>query len=205
MSKNVAVAVQLSSLAVQLLVLASPPFPSRKPLGVTIIIALAIATHFTGPAGDTPGDAQPFALLWATYVGTLDKLLCAVGDGPEDSYWRVDRPAREARAMAAFGPRKLKWAAAMMFNGRGVRWNYEVKNLPPKPNKSKGAFLFSQVLVFLKMLFMSDLLLQLSERLFWTPQGGVESFSDSKNLSIRHQEWGWSFLKVLVFACGPYF
>lgn len=206
MSNRLAVSIHISSLAAQLLFLASPPFQGRRALCVTTIIGLAIAAHFAGPASDVPGDAQPFALLWPIYFGTLDKFLCANGDGPEDSYWRVDRPTREVRAMTSFGPTKLKWAAAMMFNTRGVRWNYEVAKLPAKPKTSKSSFLFWQTVEFFKMLLMTDLLLQLSERLFWTPpDGGLEKYLDSKSLTISHPDWRWSFIKALVFACGPYF
>lgn len=95
----------------------------------------------------------------------------------------------------------------MMFNTRGVRWNYEVKKLPPKPRMRKGSFLLGQALNFVKLLLVSDLFLQLSERLFWTSHiEGIEStFYDSKHLTISHPEWHWSFVKALVFAGGPYF
>ncbi|KAJ4390997.1 hypothetical protein N0V93_004596 [Gnomoniopsis smithogilvyi] len=57
---------------------------------------------------------------------------------------------------------------------------------------------------------MSDLFLQLSKRLFWTRPvldavSGNLRWQDSKLLTIRHSEWHWSFLKVVVFAGGPYF
>lgn len=205
MLNQTAAAVHIALLAVQLLFLISPPFRGRRALCITTITGLAIATHFVGPPSDIAGDAQPFALLWPIYLGTLDKFLCARGDGPEDSYWRADRPAREARAMKPFSATKIRWAAALMFNTRGVRWNYEVKKLPPKPGMSRQRFLFWQTVDFVKLLLMSDLLLQLSERLFWTPADGTLKHADSKYLTISHPDWRWSFFKVLAFACGPYF
>ncbi|KAI1778795.1 membrane bound O-acyl transferase family-domain-containing protein [Hypoxylon cercidicola] len=205
MLNRTAAAIHIALLAAQLFFLVSPPFPGRRTLCVATIISLAIATHLVGPPSDIPGDAQAFALLWPIYLGTLDKFLCAKGDGPENSYWRVDRPAREARAMMLFGPTKMKWAAALMFNTRGVRWNYEVKKLPPKPRMSRRQFLFWQTGDFVKLFLMSDLLLQLSERLFWTPADDIPKHVDSKNLTISHPDWRWSFFKVLAFACGPYF
>lgn len=104
----------------------------------------------------------------------------------------------------------MKWAAAMMFNTRGVRWNYEVKNLPPKPEVTKSTFLLRQSFNFVKMLFMTDILLQLSVRLLWTPPNATlrdseGKFLDSKHLTITHPDWRWSFLRTLVFAGGPYF
>ncbi|KAF2179246.1 hypothetical protein K469DRAFT_754016 [Zopfia rhizophila CBS 207.26] len=202
---STAAVLHISLLVLQVFFYISPPFPGRRFLCVTTITLLAIAPHFVGPVSDKPGDAQPYGLLWPIYLSTLDKFLFTNANGPEESYWRADRPAREAMAMRSFGPRKIKWAAAMMFNTRGVRWNWEVKNLPPKPRASKRYFLLSQTFVFFKMLFMSDVLLQLSERLFWTPRDGQPRFLDSKYLTVTHPDWRWSFFKVLVFACGPYF
>ncbi|KAH8888278.1 toxin biosynthesis protein [Thozetella sp. PMI_491] len=196
-----AVAIHFTSLAVQLLFLSAPSFPARRTVAVFLITLLAVAPHFVEPASDVPGDAQPFALLWPIYLGSLDKFLGSTAGRPEDSYWRVDRPAREANAMKPLSFAKLKWAAAMMFNTRGVRWNYEVAKLPRgRAGRTKWSFLLVQVVEFTKMLLMTDLLLQLSELFFWTPRP-----EDSKYLTITHADWRWSFLKVLVFACGPYF
>ncbi|OTB04086.1 hypothetical protein M426DRAFT_321179 [Hypoxylon sp. CI-4A] len=197
--------VHLALLAAQLIFFISPPFQGRRILCVTTILGLAITTHVVGPPSDIPSDAQPFALIWTIYLGTLDKFLWARDDGPEDSYWRVDRPTREARAMMPFSFAKIKWAAALMFNTRGIRWNYEITNIQPKPRMSRQQFLLWQTVDFIKLVLMSDLLLQLSERLFWTPVDGIPKHADSKNLTISHPEWYWSFLKVLAFACGPYF
>jgi hypothetical protein len=205
MPHETVVAVHLSAILAQLLFLSSPPFYGRKTLAITTLITLAIASHYAGPASDVAADAQPFALLWPVYLGTLDKFLCAEGRGPEDTYWRIDRDIREAGKMMSFGLSKLKWAAAMMFNMRGVRWNYEISKLPPKPKLSKWSFLAWQMVDFAQMFFMSDLLLVLSERLFWTPPQGHGSFTDSKHLTISHPNLKWSFLKALTFAGGPYF
>lgn len=195
-----AVTIHVSQLVFQLVALASPPFPGRRFLVVTVLVVLAIAPHFTDFATDVPGDAQPFALLWPIYLGSLNEFLCATGDGPEDSYWHIDQPAREARAMMPWGLRKFKWAAALILNTRGIRWNWEVSKVTPKPTATRGRFLAGQVLQFFKMLLMSDLLFQLSERLLWTPRP-----EDSKNLTVDHPDWRWSFIRVLVWACGPYF
>ncbi|POS75434.1 hypothetical protein DHEL01_v206176 [Diaporthe helianthi] len=214
MWNKVAITLHVFSLISQLLLLSAPTFAFRRALVVLCITIPFVAVHFVGPASDVPGDAQPFTLLWPIYLGTLDKVLCANGDGPEDSYWRKDRLAREARAFKAFGISKLKWAAAMMFNTRGVRWSFEVKNLPASRPMSKSSFLLRQAIQFAKMLLMSDLFLQLSTRLLWTPpespgskasEPGAVSWQDSKALTISHSDWRWSFLKVLVFAAGPYF
>lgn len=201
-----ALSLHLCSLIAQLLFLSAPPFPFRRPLAVSTILSLAIASHLAGPVSQIPGDAQPFALLWPIYLGTLVKFLSAKDGSPENSFWRVDRPAREATAMIPFSFPKLKWSAALMFNTRGVRWNFEVAKLPraERPTVSRRAFLIQQVLVLLKMLFITDVLLQLSERLFWTPPMG-SAWADSKHLTIRHPDWRWSFVKTLVFGCGPYF
>lgn len=84
------------------------------------------------------------------------------------------------------------------------------QNLPPKPKMTKSSFLLRQAFNFVKMLLMTDLLLQLSVRLLWTPPdgslGGTEGkFLDLKHLTITHPGGRLSFMRTLVFAGGPYF
>lgn len=205
MSSNLAISIHFSSLAAQLALLAAGPFSYRKAIGATTIVALAIIPHFLDPVSQIPGDAQPFSLLWPIYLGTLDKLLCASDGKVEETYWRVDRKIREATAFKRFSLRKLKWCAALMFNTRGIRWNYEVKKLPPKPHVPKFEFLARQIVDFAKLLLMTDLLLQLSERLFWIDPVTGAPHVESKHLTITHPDWRWSLFRVASFAAGPYF
>jgi hypothetical protein len=93
-----------------------------------------------------------------------------------------------------------------MVNLRGVRWNYEVKNVPNSTQQSRMGFVFWQLLDFARFLFTTDLLLQLGIRLFMTsPPSGVVGDLDSKFVTLRHEQWAWSFAKALLFGCGPYF
>lgn len=188
---------------VQLVALASPDFRGRRPIFITLIISLAIYTlthpHFTNDMAL----AQPFNIGWSFYLATIAKL--AFADPPEKHYWRTDKPAREATAYAAFGWKKLKWAASLMLNSRGIRWNHEVKNIPHVPKQSKGQFLLSQVVQFFKSMVLADLLFELGIRFFYTTPDGRVGETNSKYLTLTSGGFGWWFAKCLVFGATPYF
>jgi hypothetical protein len=208
MASTPAVAVHLGLLAVQLVVLAGPPFAGRNALAVAAVVALAAAAHVTGPASPNAAEAQPYTLLWPVYLATVEKAVTAARSSSsiERCYWRYDRGAYEAARMRPFGLAKCRWAAALLVNPRLVRWNLEAKNVPPPITTPKAKFLGAQLVALVKMVLITDFLLQMGIRLFWTPPPGAGArFADSKHLSIRDPALGWSFFKTLLFACGPYF
>ncbi|KAF2276648.1 toxin biosynthesis protein [Westerdykella ornata] len=188
---------------VQIVALASPEFRGRRLLFSLTIIGLAVWTlthpHFTNDFAL----AQPFNISWSFYLATLAKML--LNDAPERHYWRIDKPAKEATSYGAFGFKKLKWAIALMLNTRGIRWNYQVKNIPYQPKQMKTQFLISQVFQFVKNMVIGDLLLELGRRFFYTTPDGRVGEINSKYLSLMSGGLGWSFLKVLVFGSTPYF
>jgi hypothetical protein len=143
--------------------------------------------------------------MWPNYLSTLDKILCSGAMGPEHSFWCRDRPAKEASRFSPFSPAKLKWAAAMIINLRGIGWNYEVKNIPKQPVLKKRDFLTSQSVAFLRLLFMTDVLLQLASHLFLTSADGELGALNTKSATLRHPDIFWNFVKALVFGAGPYF
>ncbi|MCJ1240129.1 hypothetical protein MMC14_008129 [Varicellaria rhodocarpa] len=116
---------------IQILALALPSFRGRRSLISMLIIGLAIRAllgpHFT----NNVGLAQLFTISWSYHMATLAKLAFSGEDGSEARFWRIDRPQKEAMRFAAFGWAKLKWALKMITNQRGIRWNFEVKNVPP--------------------------------------------------------------------------
>jgi hypothetical protein len=199
-----AATVNVSLLLVQVIFLAAPQFKTKSYLLIICILILAISCHLVGPVSQDPGEAQPFTLLWPLWLSSIEKCITAGTDSVERHYWRIDSPAREAQAMRSFGPQKIKWALASIFNSRLVRWNHQVKNVPIQEIHQKRKFLLAQSISFLRQLVMTDLLLQLSIRLFWTPPDGGK-FVDSRDLTIRHPSRQWSFTNAVVFGCGPYF
>ncbi|KAF2264629.1 hypothetical protein CC78DRAFT_601276 [Lojkania enalia] len=204
MANEAAIIVNASLLLVQNILIAAPTFPGRQKFLAISIIVLAIAAHLAGPTSDNVQDALPYTLFWPVWLATLEKCITAGKRNIEDFYWRVDRPAREGTDMLAFGPMKFLWVAAMMFNARLVRWNLQVKNVPPQTRLRKLNFLAARMLQLVKLVLVTDLVFQLAIRLFWTrPDGSVHP--DSKYLTIRNESWGRSFLNALVFGCGPYF
>ncbi|KAF2677290.1 putative toxin biosynthesis protein [Lentithecium fluviatile CBS 122367] len=188
---------------VQIIALASPPFRHRRAVFNTLIVSLAgyalTHPHFTNDMAM----AQPFNIGWSFYLATLAKL--NLSDPPEANYWHIDKPAREATSYATFGWMKFKWAFMLMLNTRGIRWNHQVKNVPKLPKETKTRFLLSQALKFVKNMVIADFLFQLGLRIFWTTPDGRVGAMNSKYMTLRHDDWRWSFVKCLVFGATPYF
>ena len=194
-------------MALQLLALAGPPLPYRRGILIVITLGLGAASlsrpHFT----NIFGLAQPFSMLWSTYLASLEKL--AMGAGPEASFWRIDQPAREALAYPSFGLQKLQWALVLIFNMRGIRWNYQVKNVPAVSKMavrgSRPCFLAWQAAALAYYVFMADLLSQLGIHLFYMGPDGRVGAVNTKYLTLRSPNLCSSFTKALVFGATPYY
>ena len=120
--------------------------------------------------------------------------------GPEHHFWRNDRPEHEAEFLAAFGPRKIMWAISMLINMRGVRWNYEVKNVHRLPKSSKTQYLMKQLGYLIYHLAMADIVTQVVYQMFL--QGELH---DAKSLSLRDGNTSQSFLARLCFGMTIYY
>jgi hypothetical protein len=190
---------------IQFIALASPPFRGRRLIFSSLIVILAIQAHLNPHFTNTVALAQPFTISWSYYMATLSKLLFSEYPGPENNYWRIDKPAKEALTFAAFGWRKLVWATMLVFNQRGVRWNHQVKNVPVRPKQTKARFLIYQAFQFVKCMLVADLLFELTRRLMFTAPDGTVGEMNSKYLTLRHENLGWSFAKAFVFGSTPYF
>lgn len=188
---------------VQYIALISPQSQYRRVTFNVLIIGLAVYSlthpHFTNDLTI----AQPFNIGWSFYLATLAKL--NFSDLVELDYWRVDEPAGAAGKYTAFGYAKTRWAMSLMLNTRGIRWNYEVKNVPSKPKQTKLAFVVSYALKFVKNLLLADLFFQLGIRLLYTTPDGQVGQMNSKYMTMRHKDWRWSFAKAFVFGATPYF
>jgi hypothetical protein len=188
---------------VQVIALICPSFRYRRILFSALILSLAalsmIEPHFT----NNIGLAQPFTVSWSYYLSTLAKILFSSGSGPEASFWRIDKPQGEA--LSYTGIRKLSWALVLIFNTRGIRWNYQVKNIPGQFSVRRSRFIFQQTLLLLRNLVLADLFSNLSVRLFYTDPSGSSLPVDSKFLSLGHENWGWSFVRSFTFGATPYY
>jgi hypothetical protein len=188
---------------VQLIALASPQFRYRRAFFSLLIICLAgyAITHpyFT----DDMATAQPFNIGWSFYLATLAKL--NFSNPPEMNFWRIDRSSREAKGYTAFEYSKTKWAAGLILNTRGIRWNHQVKNVSTKPKQTKFSFLVSQAFEVAKNLLFADFLFQMGIRLFYTAPDGRVGQMNSKFMTMRHEDWRWSIAKAFVFGATSYF
>lgn len=197
------IAPHIALYVVQIIALASPPFRQRRAVFNILILGLGSYAlthpHFTNDMAT----AQPFNIGWSFWLATLAKL--NFSDPPEASYWRVDKPAREATTYTAFGWKKLVWAFNLMLNTRAIRWNHQVKNVPQVPKQTRSRFLVSQALKFVKNMLIADFLFQVGLRIFWTTPDGRVGEMNSKYMTMRHDDWRWSFAKCLVFGATPYF
>ncbi|RYO97041.1 hypothetical protein DL765_011339 [Monosporascus sp. GIB2] len=198
-------------MGLHVLLLAGPAFRYRRTiatLGTVALIALCWQhPNFTSDFGA----AQPFSIAWSTYLATLEKIvLLPPGATPETSFWRVDRPAREATAYAAYGLQKVWWALVLIFNMRGIRWNYQVKNVPAVPSadaRSRARFCVRRLGAACYYLVMADLASQAALHVFYTNEDSLRRGEvDSKHLTIwDDRSVVWSFVRALTFAVQPYY
>lgn len=93
----------------------------------------------------------------------------------------------------------------LVFNQRGIRWNFQIKNVPASPKEPKSKFLARQALQFGKCMLIADLLFELTKRWMFTPNGAALGELNSKYLTLWHPDLRWSFAKALVFGATPYF
>ncbi|EMD58400.1 hypothetical protein COCSADRAFT_176603 [Bipolaris sorokiniana ND90Pr] len=187
----------------QIFFLSSSPFPLRRPLAITTLTGLAIWAQLS-PWTHNPGTANFAALAWPHWLATIEKFLNHTPN-PESALWPVDKQPGVALTWPAFGWRKLKWSVSLILNLRGIRYNFQVKNVPKTrfwSSERTGTlrFLTWQVVELALFMLMGDLVAQLSIRLFF-PTPGL----DSMTLTIRDANWTASFGKALVFGAGPYF
>lgn len=178
--------------------LACPTFRGHRVLSSTLIIALAIQCNLNPYFTKNFDLAQPFSLAWSFYLATLSKILFSGGQGPESCYWRIDHPAREATSYHAFGTDKLRWAAALIFNQRGIRWNHQVAKVPPSPHKSRQDFLAKQILKCATCFFMADLSFELYRRT--TIVSGA-----SHDATSGHSHLARGLVRMMSFGALPYF
>jgi xanthosine utilization system XapX-like protein len=187
----------------QVAFLAGPRFPGRRAIASLTILGLLVGSQINPYFTDDLATAQPFSIEWATTLSVVEKILFAGPDGPEGSFWHIDKPVGEALAFSAFSFDKLKWALVLMVNMRGIRWNFQVKNVPPMKKTTRWNFVVTQCLNLVYFAFMADLFTQLGIRLFYTTPNGPPP--DSKYLKLGHDDWRWSFLKAFVFGATPYY
>jgi hypothetical protein len=184
----------------QIIALVSPQFPFRRHLFTATLVALFAASRLRPHFSNDPAVVQPFILGWSTFLSTVEKVMFSGEEGPEHHFWRLDRSAHEAKHLGALRPLKLKWAAAMLFNMRGVRWNYEVKNIPPLPKSTKTQYLVKQVAYLLYYGMMADIASQIWFQMFF-----ATGTYDTKYLSLRNGGPLRSFVARLTFSMMPYY
>jgi hypothetical protein len=190
---------------VQVVALILPPSKTRNYWFGGAIVTLGVYAHIHPHFTNDVGLAQPFTISWSYYMATLAKLLFSGPEGPEGSFWSIDRTKKEAVRFPAFSWRKLRWAVALICNQRGVRWNHEVKNVPRLQYTDKAKFLVLQAWTFVKCILIADVLFQLSTRLYFTDVDGHVGTLKTRELTLRHPDWRWSFAKAFVFGATPYF
>ncbi|KXX77983.1 hypothetical protein MMYC01_201731 [Madurella mycetomatis] len=199
-------------MALHTVLLAGPDFRHRRTVATVGTIALMSVCWIRANFTTDFGFAQPFSIAWSTYLATLEKIvLLPRGATPESSFWRIDRPAREATSYAAFGLSKIRWALTLIFNMRGVRWNYQVKNVPPvsagRRLVSRTDFLLRRAAMAVYYLVMADLASQAAVTVLYTNEATlVRGQVDSKYLHLRDGRSAvWSFLRAVVFGVQPYY
>jgi hypothetical protein len=181
--------------------------PYRRALATAAILALAVTAQFHRFTHD-PGLANFAALAWPHWLSAIVHILFASPGGPEADLWRTAHKPGEASAWPAFSLRKLKWALVLLLNLRGVRWSFQVKNLPKVAGldrMTRRQFLQWRLAELGVVLLMADFVSQMAVRLFYTDVRGHVGELDSKIITIRDSRLAWGFIKAVAFGLGPYF
>ena len=190
----------------QVVGLISPRGTLRKDVYFAVTLGVFMITiyhpHFTNDLGL----AQPFSIFWPSLLSTLEKI-CLTGDqGPEVQFWRVDKRPSEATLFQSFGFSKIKWALTLLINLRGIRWNFQVKNVPQRsPIRSRSFFCLKQTLWAVYYFLLADLTSQLSIRFLYTLPDDKLVSSTERSMTLYHTKWYWSIAKCYVFGATPYF
>ena len=180
---------------IQLLALSLPPFKHRAHIFVPVITALVYATY-TNLFSDRIETRISLVISWPIFLATVEKLLFS---RPEHQYWRRDRAPAEAASMP-FGLAKLRWAAALLVNQRGIGWNYQVKGVPPaKPPQTKWQFLRCQLPEYVKYYVLCDMLHVYTSRHYYSEGANMAL------LTTRANTWSRSFLNALLLGSKIYF
>lgn len=190
---------------VQMIALAAPPFPGRRYIFCFAIVVLAILSHLNRFTSD-PGLAQFFSLAWPHYLSVLEKLWTSAYPGPEVTLWRIDRGAQDSLQLTPFGFSKLVWAFVIWFNLRGIRWNYQVKNIPtgPPPKQGKWAFIAGRLLTLARLILMADVLSQLATYNFYTSPDGKIGNVNSRYLTTRYPSFACQLYRTATVGMIPY-
>ncbi|KAI9743462.1 MAG: hypothetical protein M1818_002774 [Claussenomyces sp. TS43310] len=180
---------------VQLLALTLPPFRYRAQIFVPVILALAWATY-TNIFTHKSETVLLLVSQWPTFLSTVEKLLFSQ---PERDYWPLDGSCVDAASLP-FGLAKLRWAAALFINPRGIGWNYQVKGIPQvAAPQGKFQFLSSQSLHYMKCYVVTDLVHVYLTKHYYTD--GV----DMASLTVRANTWSRSFANTLMAGSKVYF
>lgn len=184
----------------QIIALVSPKFPYRRLFFTSILVALFIGSCVRPHFSNNESILLPFTFVWMTYLSALEKIMFSGDQGPEHHFWRIDSPQREAEFFSAFGPRKFKWAIAMLLDMRGVRWNYEVKNVHRLPRSSKTQYLMTRLGYLIYYAIMADIVYQSLYQVFFG-----KDMHDTKYPSLRDGNMSLSFIARLSFGMTIYY
>lgn len=196
----------IALLLVQLMSLAGPRTHSRKNAFLAVVVGLFAITLYEPYFTTDIGKAQPFSIAWPSLLSTFEKICLSGDEGPEGNFWRVDKPAKEAAQYTAFGLSKVRWATVLLLNIRGVRWNFEVKNIRKLSRESsRASFCMKQSFLALYYFLMADIVSHLGIQFLYTLPNGRSVPPLDKSITLDHPLWYWSITKCFVFGATPYY
>ncbi|KAF8442671.1 membrane bound O-acyl transferase family-domain-containing protein [Terfezia claveryi] len=127
----------ISTLIIPLLL---PPFPYRRVLSITLIVATYISTTIT-PFSPDPGISYAVASLWVFSLRVLtihlfsspnpEAVLYRVGSVGKEGEAKKTRARKDVANTYGVGLKKLCWIGSLLFSLRGLNWSYQIPAVNP--------------------------------------------------------------------------
>ena len=118
-------------LVMQILALAAPPIRLRRSISVILIILLIIPSFLNSPFTSDIGAMQPWSLMWPNWLSEISHIMFSEPDQDVSaSFWHTKSLNFKVNKKCRFSMLKIPWAMTLLVNLRGVRWNFQVRNIP---------------------------------------------------------------------------
>ncbi|KAI9829498.1 MAG: hypothetical protein M1819_006318 [Sarea resinae] len=196
----------------------SPPFSRNVTNGWRVLSAIMISGQWMLAVWqlkyltDDSSRIMGISTLWSQALATVEKVLFASPRGPHWDYWQVvdvREPRTRPRSLVLAGPsslslsQRLKWALGLIFNPRGIGWNFQLKHVSAV-NPSRLALIVGRTKALFWTVLLVDLSTQVTLRTSFASSHGSVGKIDSRHITLRDPNFVRGFTRTLAFGSSAY-